>query len=90
MAATTTTGVGHDLRAARTAAGLTRADVARLAGCSLAALGNIEQGYVPKRSRVLETALEVIAAHDSSTKRGPGGDPDLSKLAVTGDGHGSG
>jgi transcriptional regulator with XRE-family HTH domain len=69
MAATTTSETGRDLRSARAEAGLTRAQLAGLTGCSLAALGNIEQGAVPKRSRVLDRALAVIDAvlDDGST-----------------------
>jgi len=68
MAATTTSETGRDLRSARAEAGLTRAQLAGLTGCSLAALGNIEQGAVPKRSRVLDRALAVIeAVLDGST-----------------------
>lgn len=61
MAATTTNRVGRDLREAREAAGLTRAELAALTGCSISSLGNIEQGAVPKESRVLEAARRAIA-----------------------------
>lgn len=63
MTTTTTTEPGLTLREERERAGLTRAQLAALTGCSLAALGNIEQGAVPKRSRVLEAAFEAIADH---------------------------
>jgi transcriptional regulator with XRE-family HTH domain len=57
---TSTAGAGLNLRRDREQAGLTRAQLAHLAGCSLASLANIEQGAVPKRSEVLERALRVI------------------------------
>jgi len=61
MAATTTTRrAGFELRRARERLGLTRAQLATLAGCSLASLGNIEAGAVPRRSRVLARAWEAI------------------------------
>lgn len=55
----------RDLREAREQAGLTRAQLAGLTGCSLAALANIEQGAVPKRSRVLAAALSAIDRYSS-------------------------
>jgi transcriptional regulator with XRE-family HTH domain len=61
MATTTTNKPGQTLREARERAGLTRTRLAALVGCSLAQLANIEQGAVPRRSRVLEAAFEVIA-----------------------------
>jgi hypothetical protein len=36
--------------------------LAGLADCSMAALGNIEQGAVPKRSSVLDRAFAALAA----------------------------
>ena len=60
MATTTTTSQGGRLREDREAAGLTRAQLAGLAGCSLASLANIEQGAVPKHSRVLDAARSVL------------------------------
>ena len=63
MATTTTTDRGGNLRAAREEAGLTRVQLANLIGCSLAQLANIEQGAVPKRSHVLQAALEAIGEH---------------------------
>ena len=63
MATTTTTDRGGNLRAAREEAGLTRAELANLIGCSLAQLANIEQGAVPQRSQVLQAALEAIGDH---------------------------
>jgi transcriptional regulator with XRE-family HTH domain len=52
---------GSDLRAARERLGITRAQLAGLAGCSYASLGLIEQGACPKRSRVLDRAWQAIA-----------------------------
>ena len=66
---TTTTRGGHDLRAAREQAGVTRAQLAQLAGCSYSMLGNIEQGAVPKRSEVLERAFDAIAALPTNVQR---------------------
>lgn len=86
---TTTTTDGHDLRRLREEAGLTRAQLAALADCSLTALGNIEQGAVPKRSRVLEAALATIAAHHPSTQRTQGDDPGLAKTVDEATGNGS-
>jgi transcriptional regulator with XRE-family HTH domain len=60
MATTTTSARGRCLRRARERAGLTRAQLASLIGCSLAQLANIEQGAVPKHSRVLEAAFDTI------------------------------
>ena len=57
---TDTSVIGANLREARERAGLTRAQLAALAGCSLASLGNIEQGAVSRESRVLAAALEAI------------------------------
>jgi transcriptional regulator with XRE-family HTH domain len=51
---------GHDLRAARERAGLTRCQLAGLAGCAISSLGFIEQGAVPARSAVLDRAWAVI------------------------------
>lgn len=44
---------GYDLRAAREAAGISRARLAALADCSPAMIEIIEAGAVPKRSAVL-------------------------------------
>lgn len=63
MATTTTSDRGVNLRAAREQAGLTRVQLANLIGCSLAQLANIEQGAVPKRSEVLQAALEALGEH---------------------------
>jgi transcriptional regulator with XRE-family HTH domain len=63
MTTTNSNGVSSGLRAARQAVGLTRAQLAGLAGCSVSSLGFIEAGAVPRHSQVLERAYEVIAAH---------------------------
>jgi transcriptional regulator with XRE-family HTH domain len=52
---------GHELRRARESAGITRARLAGLAGCSLSQLAAIETGAVPKRSVVLDRVREVLA-----------------------------
>lgn len=66
MTTTTITPVGgRDLRAAREDAGLTRVQLAALAEVSLASLANIEQGAVPKHSRVLTAAFAAIERHAS-------------------------
>jgi predicted transcriptional regulator len=49
-----------DLRAARCQLGISRAKLAGLAGVSISALGDIEGGYMPRRSRVLESAWAAI------------------------------
>jgi transcriptional regulator with XRE-family HTH domain len=73
MTNTTTTHSGLNLRSARKRAGLTRAQLAQLADCSLASLANIEQGAVPKHSAVLERALAIINERDLD--RASQGDP---------------
>lgn len=73
MPTTTTNNAGRDLRAARERAGLSRTQLASLAGCSLAALANIEQGAVPRRSRVLTQALAAIHTYTSNAAMGSGG-----------------
>jgi transcriptional regulator with XRE-family HTH domain len=74
--ATTTTGTdGRRLREARERAGLTRAELAALINCSLAHLANIEQGAVPKRSRVVQaarTALANLRENDDDPASTPG------------------
>ncbi len=61
MPTTNSTGhIGRDLRSAREALGITRAQLAALAGCSLASLDAIEQGAVPRRSRVLTEAVAAL------------------------------
>lgn len=44
----------------REAAGLTKQQLAGIAGCSLAWLSNAESGYIPKRSPTLERVLKVL------------------------------
>lgn len=56
---------------ARESAGLTRAQLAGLAGCSLSSLAAIEQGAVPKRSRVLAAAWDALRALPTSTSEEP-------------------
>ena len=58
---------GRELRAAREARGITRAQLAGLAQCSLASLDRIEQGAVPRRSAVLARAWDALADIDSIT-----------------------
>jgi transcriptional regulator with XRE-family HTH domain len=60
--ATTTGSGGQSLRAARESAGITRAQLAGLAGCSLASLAAIEQGATPRRSLVLDRAWAALNA----------------------------
>lgn len=72
MGTTTTSGAGRDLREARERAGLTRVELAALAGCSLAQLASIEQGAVPKRSQVLRAALAALAHNDGRRALEPG------------------
>jgi transcriptional regulator with XRE-family HTH domain len=52
--------VGAELRAARERAGLTRAQLAARAGCSMSMLGDIEAGAVPRRSAVLGRVQAVL------------------------------
>lgn len=73
MTTTNTTRRGQNLRAAREGAGLTRAQLAGLAGCSLAQLGNIESGAVPQTSRVLDAAFAAIEAFTTSEAAPAGG-----------------
>jgi predicted transcriptional regulator len=61
MTATTiTTVTAAELREARAQAGMTRAELARLAGCSLTFLANVEQGAVPRRSPTLDRVRAVL------------------------------
>lgn len=73
MPTTTTSNAGRDLRRARARAGLSRAQLAALAGYSLAALANIEQGAVPRRSRVLCDAHAAIDLYMRNAATGNGG-----------------
>jgi transcriptional regulator with XRE-family HTH domain len=61
-------GVGARLRASRERLGLSRTELAGLVGCSPAALGGIESGYNPRRSRVLSRAWEVLDALQSEAQ----------------------
>ena len=69
---TTISRAGRDLRTERTRAGLTRVQLASLVGCSLGQLANIEQGAIPKRSRVLEAAFVALGDLNDD---GPGSTP---------------
>jgi transcriptional regulator with XRE-family HTH domain len=60
MTTTITIQRGSELRAARERAGLTRAELAQLAGCSLAHLANVEQGAVPRRSPTLDRVWAIL------------------------------
>jgi predicted transcriptional regulator len=64
MATTTNRSSGFDLRRTRERLGVSRVQLAALAGCSLASLANIETGAVPRRSRVLAAAWEAIEQID--------------------------
>ena len=52
---------GEALRAARERLGVSRAQLAGLADCSLASLERIEHGACPRRSRVLAQAWAALA-----------------------------
>jgi transcriptional regulator with XRE-family HTH domain len=52
--------VGHELRADREAAGLSRFKLAALADCSPGQIQAIENGAVPKRSAVLARCRAVL------------------------------
>ena len=79
MLATTNADPGRDLRAARERLGITRAQLAGLAGCSLASLCAIEQGACPRRSRVLGQAWAALARVNAeqapNDHEAAGGDP---------------
>jgi predicted transcriptional regulator len=60
MTATTITSSGSELRAARERVGITRTELARLAGCSLTFLANVEQGAVPRRSPTLDRVWAML------------------------------
>jgi len=85
MVASSRRTAGSDLREARTRLGVSRAELAGLADCSMAALGNIEQGAVPKRSRVLERAWQAL---DSVKRTYPPSRTDGSRMATGTDGRG--
>lgn len=61
MTTTTTTITGAELRQRRKAAGLTQAELARRADCSLSIVGQFEAGAIPKRSTVLARVLSALA-----------------------------
>lgn len=69
---TTTTaaisGVAREIRDARAAAGMTRAQLAARAGCSLSMLGALEDGAVPRQSDVLGRVRAVLAEALPSTE----------------------
>jgi predicted transcriptional regulator len=65
--------VAAEVRTRRQAAGLTQAQLARLADCSLAFVGNLEAGYMPRRSPTLARILAVLDDmndNDPATTRG--------------------
>lgn len=88
MSVTTTTAPGQiaaELRAARGRAGLTRPQVATLAGCSLAHLANLEQGAIPNRSAALGRIRVVLdAALNDSRPAGERAAVETSSTAGTG------
>jgi len=51
---------GSDLRSKRLEAGLTQAELAGKAGCSLTFLANCESGYIPKKSPTYARILEAL------------------------------
>lgn len=51
---------GSELRAARERAGLTRAELAQLADCSLAHIANCEHGAVPRHSPTLDRVWALL------------------------------
>lgn len=59
-----TTTTGAELRARRKAAGLTQAELARAADCSLSIIGHFEAGAIPKRSAVLLNVLAALSARE--------------------------
>lgn len=67
MASTTTTRSGSIGRLRREL-GLRQVDLARLSGCSLSYIGQLEAGFVPQRSEVIQRVLDVLdqAHHDES------------------------
>jgi transcriptional regulator with XRE-family HTH domain len=67
---TTTSGSnGEGLRARRLALGITRAQLAHRARCSLAFLASVEQGYTPKTSAALDRAFAALDAADELEPR---------------------
>lgn len=64
---TATGQVAGELREARKARGLTQAQLAGLAGCSLSIIGAIEAGAVPRQSAVVERVRDVLATIPKET-----------------------
>jgi transcriptional regulator with XRE-family HTH domain len=62
---TTNTRRVHPLTRRRRKLGLSRLELARLAGCSLQSVNLFEQGHVPKRSAALERVEAVLAAKEA-------------------------
>ncbi len=60
MPSTAVVSPGLELRRERERLGVSRAELAGLAGVSISQLGHIEQGAVPSESRVLKLALAVL------------------------------
>lgn len=60
MPTTTTPAQPDEIRAARLDRGMSQAALAGLAKCSVAFVGNLEAGYIPKRSDVLPRILAVL------------------------------
>jgi predicted transcriptional regulator len=56
-----------ELRQTRERVGLTRAQLAGLAGCSLSMLGAIEAGAVPRRSPTLDRVRAVLTDAERKT-----------------------
>jgi transcriptional regulator with XRE-family HTH domain len=72
---TATSNKKRSLSERRRELGLSRPELAKLAGCSVQSINNFEQGFLPKRSEVLE---RVEAALSERENKGRGG------TAVTG------
>lgn len=88
MSAKATGGTGADLREQRLAVGLSQQRLAELARCSINAVRLFERGYDPARSPVRERVVAVLTG--PTTSEGPAGNGTSAKLAVMGDGHGTG
>jgi transcriptional regulator with XRE-family HTH domain len=87
MTTSTTTSPSGDIREQREQAGISRAQLAALVGCSLSQLANIEQGAVPKRSRVLQLAWATLARLNDES---PVGEPGSRENSARQGRHGSG